>query len=217
MIGLEFNGRKPILVLLASLDRPAAMTEAVGSLAVNGTGKFDVLTLSGNGGLTKALNSVPPELIVQYEVVGIWNDDTRMRTAGWDEFVLGKLRTRKGLVYGRDGYLNEEMPTHPFISTELVAAVGFIQPAQFYHYCGDTFWRDLLKPLGRLEYCPELFTEHLHVFGTPPDKTAEEESKHYDEDRALWRKFMVDELSTVRQRVEEKLNKLMEQGSDARE
>jgi hypothetical protein len=194
---------KPILVLLPSLDRPVALAESVGCLAVNGTGKFDLLTLGGGGGATKALNSVPMELIRQYEVIGLYNDDTRMRTAGWDELVLERLEGRRGLVYGMDGIQNERLCTHPFISARIVEAVGFIQPACLYHYYGDNFWMELLGPLGAVEYCAALFTEHRHagVLGRAPDGTARLEMAHWDADSAAWREFLEKDMPAVRERV----------------
>jgi len=143
------------------------------------------------------------ELVAQYEVVGLFNDDTRMRTQGWDDLVLRHLQGKLGLLYGRDGIQDARLPTHPFISSRIVAAVGFIQPKELFHYYGDNFWAELLGPLGLLSYCPDLFTEHLNagVYGLGKDATTREEEAHWQADSEAWKKYFAEEMPALREKV----------------
>jgi hypothetical protein len=183
------------------------MAEAVESLSINGAGLHDILTLSMGGGVTAALNSVPKELIAQYQVVGLFNDDARMRTQGWDTIILNRMVGKCALIYGRDGIQNERLCTHPFISTRIIRAVGYIQPPQLYHYYGDNFWGELLAPLGAVRYCPDLFTEHRNAIalGLPQDSTTRMEVMHWESDSEAWRLFMQNEMPTLRDRVRDAL------------
>lgn len=194
---------KPILLLLPSLNRARSLAECVESLTTMGTGRHDILTISGGGGSTVALNSVPHELISQYEIVGLFNDDTRMRTQGWDKLILERMQGKTGLLYGRDGIQNERLCTHPFISSRIIQAVGYVQPPQLFHYYGDNFWGELLGPLGAIEYCPGLFTEHFNasVLGLEQDKTTQMEVLHWESDSAAWQEFSRTELPALRERV----------------
>ena len=194
---------KPILVLLPSLHRPLGLAQSVASLTVNGKGLHDILTISGDGGATKALNSVPMELLAQYEIVGLFNDDTRMQTAAWDELVLERMKGKAGLLYGRDGIQNEHLCTHPFISSRIIQVLGFVQPSILYHYYGDNFWMELLGPLGAVEYCQALFTEHFNAIcrGLPTDTTTVSSMAHWESDSAAWLVYRDEVLPALRERV----------------
>ena len=194
---------KPILMLMPSLNRQKSLAEAIESLITNGTGLHDILTLGIGGGSTAALNSVPMELIAQYQIIGLFNDDTRMRTKGWDVCVLDHLTRSPGLIYGRDGIQDEQLCTHPFISSKAIQAVGFVQPPQLYHYYGDNFWGSLFLSLGAMRYCPELFTEHFNALarGLEQDKTTKVENMHWETDSAAWQLIVKNELPALIEKV----------------
>lgn len=194
---------KPILMLMPSLNRAKSLSEAIQSLLTTGTGLHDIITIGGGGGSTTALNSVPMELIAQYQIIGLFNDDARMRTQGWDAALLDRMSHRPGLVYGRDGIQNEKLCTHPFISSKIIQCVGFVQPPQLYHYYGDNFWGSLLQPLGAVRYCPDIFTEHLNAMalGLEQDKTTQVEIMHWDSDSAAWQLFSKNELPALVEKV----------------
>ena len=195
--------KKPILILLPTLNRPQSLCDCISSFVINGSGLADIITLGGPGGITAVLNSVPMELIRQYEIVGSMGDDIRMRTKGWDLMVCDRLLDKIGMIHGRDGIQDSKLPTHPFISTPIIAALGFIQPAELKHFYGDNFYQELLGPLGLIQYVPELFTEHLHftIGLSPKDSTYEAGYRHWDADGAAWEQYRQRQLPTMIARV----------------
>lgn len=194
---------KPILILLPTLNRTPCAVAAIESMMVNGTGLFDVLTLSGVGGSTLILNQVPKEMLAAYQVVGLFADDVRMRTPEWDKLVLSKLEGKSGMVWGRDGIQNERLPTHPFVTSDIFVKLGFIQPPTIHHYYGDQFLRDLLCPIGRGEFIESLFTEHLR----PENGKAEDDAtyrgnlEYWAQDGALYAQFCAEQMGPCRWKI----------------
>lgn len=192
----------PILVLLPSLNRPAGLCETVASLVNNGTGLFDLLILQGDSECNQAMNLVAKETIAAYQVVGVMNDDTRMRTPGWDRLILDRMEGKPRLIYGRDGIKDESLCTHPFISSKILGALGFVMPPGL-HYFADDFWMTISNSLGFRVYVPELFTEHLHfsVGKSPPDGTYARGGEHWQYDLYAWPKYLRDSLPGDIERV----------------
>jgi hypothetical protein len=178
----------PILILLPSLNRNAALLECLDCLLKTSSGLADVLTIGGNGGSVKALNGVPASLLCQYEIIGLMGDDIRVRTNHWDRLVFDRLHDKTGLIYGRDGIQDQRLCTHPFFSSEIVLATGYIHPPELHHFFGDNFFMDLLTPLGLIQFVPELFTEHLHcqTGRSPIDQTHITENARVDSDRRAY-------------------------------
>lgn len=103
-------------------------------------------------------------------------DDVRFRTKGWDTM----LREHKHLVvYGNDLYLNK--PSHPFISTVIPKALGFLIPSELKHFCADGFILELAGELGEIMHDTRIVTEHLH-----PDAGKAEMDDTYRESRQYW-------------------------------
>jgi hypothetical protein len=196
--------KNPILILLPSLNRPNQLSDAIASLVKESTGLADILVIGGEGGVISAFNSVPHELLSRYKIVGMFGDDVRMKTPKWDVLVLSKLGPGKtGLIYGRDGHQDSVLCTHPFVSTGIFHALGFIYPPELHHFCGDNFLMELLKPIGKVEYVPELFTDHLHPDAgkSPLDDTYRKSGEWWLRDLAVWREYREKRLADDRQRV----------------
>ena len=195
---------KDILVILPSLNRPTALVAALDSLIRCGTGLADILILGGNtGGGIATMNGVPKELIGQYKVIGLFGDDGRMRTPKWDELVMAKLNGKVGLIYGRDGIQDRNLCTHPFFSSEIPLRLGFLQPPCCHHYYGDNFFMDLLRPLGKVQYVPELFTEHLHPSqGKGPDDATYSNAAQWNQhDSIAYPKYRDGEMNEDRKKL----------------
>jgi hypothetical protein len=195
--------KPPILILLPTLHRPAAVGAALESLLATGTGLSDVLILEGEGGIVAVVNSVPRELLAQYQIVGFFGDDVRMRTHAWDALVLSKLSGKTGLVYGRDGHQDKRLATHPFVTSNVFLALGFVFPSQLHHFSGDNFLMQLLSPLGKVEYVETLFTEHLHPHAgkAAMDKTYEQSQTWWTRDQEAWKLYSREMLALDRERV----------------
>jgi hypothetical protein len=196
--------KKPILILLPSLNRPNQLCDCIASFVKEGTGLADILTIGGNGGVIAAFNSVPHELISRYKIIGLLGDDVRVKTRAWDKLVLDKLAGKSGLIYGRDGHQDAKLCTHPFITTSIIHALGFIYPSQLHHFCGDNFMMELLQPIGKVEYVGQLFTDHLHpdsLHHAPMDGTYSKAREWWDRDLKAWDQYRNTWLIEDQQRV----------------
>jgi hypothetical protein len=178
--------------------------DCIASLIKEGTGLADILTIGGTGGVIAAFNSVSHELLSRYQIIGMFGDDVRMKTHEWDKLVVRKLSGKSGLIYGRDGHQDARLCTHPFVTVNIFRALGFIYPSQLHHYSGDNFLMELLKPIGKVEYVPELFTDHLHpdtLHRAPMDDTYRQAREWWDRDQAAWKKYQCESLPDARSRV----------------
>jgi glycosyl transferase/beta-hydroxylase protein BlmF len=102
---------------------------------------------------------------VKHDIVGLFGDDIIFRTRGWDSQVVDAFKEwpdKIGVVYGSDGWQNEKLCTHPFLSRRWIETVGYIAYDGFFHYCVDTWTHDIAKRIGRLKYLPNVLFEHMH-------------------------------------------------------
>jgi hypothetical protein len=92
-------------------------------------------------------------------------DDHRPRTRGWDQAYVDALRgLRSGLVYGDDGLQGEALPTQVAMTTDIVAALGWMAPPTLTHLAVDNWWLALGQRAGCIRYLPGVVVEHLHPY-----------------------------------------------------
>lgn len=195
----------PILIVIPSLRRPKSVPECIESFTTNGNGLADYLVVERRTeyGMQRTLNSVSLELVSQYEVVAIINDDVRMRTKNWDTLVFGLLNGRTGLVYGRDGIQNEKLCTQPFMSAAAVVQVGFLGPPHGFLCLNDNFWWEIFGAINRRKYVPELFTEHLHttIGQSPMDETYRVGLDALAGDLGRWPEYVSNNIPDIVKRI----------------
>lgn len=196
--------KKQILILLPSLNRTDWLMDCLASFIRHDSGLADYIILRQSLGLIAVYNSVPHELLNQYDVVGLMGDDVRMHTSGWDKIVLSRMGNPPGLVYGRDGFKDSSLCTQPFISTKILRALGFVQPPCLEHFYGDNFFMDLLSPMNLVHYVPEIFAEHLHFSAgkSPKDDTYQRAESSWMHDTSSWAGLQ-HQLPEMRQRIEQ--------------
>lgn len=144
----------------------------------------------------------------QYRALASLSDDHVPRTPGWDAMLLNAIDAMDGtgIAYGDDGIMRERLPTAPVISSDIVAALGWMCEPSLSHFCVDNVWKDLGQAAGCLAYVPEVIIEHLHwLNGRAPMDATYEEAGTYSPDcadaraYAQWRsERMADDVSTVR-------------------
>ena len=147
---------------------------------------------------------------VTSDIVGLFGDDIVFQTKSWDRKVVEAFKTwpdEIGVVYGSDGFQNEKLCTHPFLSRKWIETLGYAAHDGFFHYCVDTWLHDVARRVNRLLYLPDVLFEHLHpdAHKAKPDLLRRCKVKYFQHD--------VDILeSTVKQRQEdaEKLLKVMQ-------
>jgi len=66
------------------------------------------------------------------------------------------------VYYGDDGYWGSDMAVAPFITCDLVKAVGYLQMPKLMHLCNDTIWTLLGDMSNCLYYLPKILIEHIH-------------------------------------------------------
>lgn len=112
-----------------------------------------------------------------YGALASFGDDHVPRTEGWDKRLLDAITAMggTGIAYGADG-LMETLPTAPVISSDIVAALGWMCMPELGHYCVDNVWGDLGRGAGCLARCPDVLVEHMHCTAgkAPSDATYDE-------------------------------------------
>lgn len=105
-----------------------------------------------------------------YFALGFMGDDHLPQTNGWAQRWLEVLRELgSGIVYGRDGYQDENCPTQWATTSDIVRALGRLCPSPVEHLWSDTAVLDLGKAADCIRYLPDTFIEHMHyVVGKAP-------------------------------------------------
>jgi len=113
--------------------------------------------------ITEIFNKVALELEPSYEVYHTANDDFIYRTQNFDQLIMDSIDTHgSGVHYGNDGHWGADMAVAPFITADMVKAVGWLQMPKLKHLCNDTIWT-FLGFRGRfLYYIPEILIDHIH-------------------------------------------------------
>ncbi len=97
--------------------------------------------------------------------VGFAGDDHVPRTRGWVGACVAELRdVGSGIVYGADGYQNQNLPTWWVMTADLVRWLGRMVPAPVEHLYCDNAIRDLGQQAGCLRYLPNVLVEHMNPY-----------------------------------------------------
>lgn len=100
----------------------------------------------------------------KYRALASLGDDHIPRTPGWDSLLLAAIDAMggTGIAYGNDLIFSQGLPTAPVISSDIVAALGWMCEPSLDHMCVDLVWKDLGTGAQRLAYVPEVTIEHVH-------------------------------------------------------
>jgi len=122
-----------------------------------------VLEREATGNLVKATNTVSMRIAEEdpTAIIGNLGDDHIAKTAGWDNAITYALPT-PGVAYGDDGLQGRNLPTAPFISAEIVLALGWYALPTCWHMFVDNAWRDIGEQTGTLRYVSTVEFEHEH-------------------------------------------------------
>ncbi|MEI8350067.1 MAG: hypothetical protein WCI77_07925 [Candidatus Omnitrophota bacterium] len=120
--------------------------------------------------LVEVLNYISCELYPWLAYYGEINDDHIYRTPGWDKVLINALEARGGgwgIACGTD-HINDNWykfrhPSACVISGKMVRTLGFFVLPLLQHMWTDVFLRDISEGIGRLYFCPEVVTEHMHI------------------------------------------------------
>lgn len=216
--------RNKILLVMPTRGRPRAMLEAVGSIMATTCGYADLLAIQDSDDckrvelkgphietvvveerlpMLRLLNKVVLPYLPFYDIIGFTGDDVIFETASWDVRVWNILKHQVGVVYGIDGIQDEKLPTHPFFSSIIPMAVGYIAPPVLHHYYLDQYLKDVALGIGALFWRPELITRHKHhsIGGLSYDRTYVEAEKNFGADRAAYAEFALTGLAADIEKV----------------
>lgn len=219
-----------ILCILPSKGRPDRLLETVASfirtrpcqaeleivydirdapaLAIKGTGiTMGLVPETGmanawNRTAIKRLNDTNVMGQKKHALMGLCADDLLYKTKNWDQLLwMEFLKHGTGVYYGNDLLRTDDLGTHPFITTDIIEALGYAAPSGLKHLYLDNFWREIGKAIGRYFYLPEIITEHRHFTKYPNLR-----DEHYDRvnspemyahDKAVFEKWRDEELPLV--------------------
>jgi hypothetical protein len=102
------------------------------------------------------------ERFPDYPFYHITNDDVIYRTNEWDTHLANVLMKRSGVAFGNDLIHKDNLCVTPFISGDVVRALGWLQMPRLRHLYGDNTWMLLGKLLGNLFYLEDVVIEHMH-------------------------------------------------------
>ena len=105
------------------------------------------------------------EKLATGDIIMLCADDLRFNTKSWDTIVRNKYQQSEDkliLVYGRDGIHDSNLSTHPFVHRRWIEISGFWLPPYFVSDYNDLWLFEVGKQLNRLQFCPDVYTEHLH-------------------------------------------------------
>lgn len=128
-----------------------------------------------------------------YRALASFGDDHLPRTHGWDSVLLDAIDASGGcgIAYGDDIGQGKNLPTAPVISTEIVAALGWMFLPTIVHFFADNAWLDLGREAGCLMYMPDVVIEHLHWTrsASPKDATYEDARGAWPADELAYRQW----------------------------
>jgi hypothetical protein len=148
------------------------------------TGRFE--STSGPrdtcGGWT---NKIAAERLGRYHAIASIGDDHEPLTRGWDTILLNAIVDMggTGIAYGNDTEHGEDVPTAAVISSDIVAALGWVFEPTMNHFYADLVWKEIAWA-SCLAYLPGVIIKHYNPnYGTAPmDDTYTEARDRYGED-----------------------------------
>lgn len=102
------------------------------------------------------------EIVSKYKYTGFIGDDIIFTTPFESKIIEYLSSVKHGMAYGDDGYWNGKLPTHPFITSKTILAVGFFGCPAVEHNYFDNYWQTIFTELGTIKYIPEIVMQHHH-------------------------------------------------------
>ena len=167
-------------------------------------GEGDELTVGPRKGLTGWTNEIAVGAAGEYPYLASLGDDMVPRTPGWDKALIRGIERMggTGITYPWDG-TREDIPEAPFVSSDIVAALGWFFLPEVSHWYGDNVLADLGRGAGCLRHLRAVAVDHLNVAAgrAAPDGTARDNGRSLDADRDAyyaWRRTrMAGDIETV--------------------
>lgn len=112
--------------------------------------------------LASTLNFLAMKYINDCDIVGFIGDDS-LPYGSWEKDILEVFKHQPtGFVYTNDLYQGAALAGTPFISTNIIQALGYMCPPKFIHLFIDNVWLDMGSRAGCIKYLENTIIEHLH-------------------------------------------------------
>ncbi len=164
----------------------------------------DVLKAGPRKGLCGTTNDVAVRRAGEYPFLASLGDDMVPRTPGWDRALIRGIERMggTGFTYPWDG-VREDIPEAVVMSSDIVAALGWMCEPSLSHWFPDNVWADLGRGASCLRHLRAIAVDHLNVAAVQgkADTTARDNGRSLDADRTAyygWRKErMAADIATI--------------------
>lgn len=145
-------------------------------------GEGDVLETGPRKGLCAWTNEVAARRAGEFPFLASFGDDHLPRTPGWDKALTRAIQDMggTGFSYPWDG-TREDVPEAVVISSDIVAALGWMCLPGLSHWYGDNTWADLGRGAGCIRHLRAVAVDHLH----PRARKADGDATYSDSSRSL--------------------------------
>ena len=110
--------------------------------------------------LMQKINVHALDIASKYKYIGFVGDDIVFKTPFEKIFIEYLSSIEHGMIYGRDMYRNQ--PTHPFMTSKTVLAVGFFGLPIVKHNYFDNYWDYIFNELKTKKHEKNVIMEHIH-------------------------------------------------------
>lgn len=143
----------------------------------------DLLTVGPRKGLAEWTNEIAVEQAGKYPFLASLGDDHVPYTPGWDKALIRAIVEMggTGFSYPWDG-TREDIPEAVVMSSDIVAALGWMCLPGLSHWYVDNVWADLGRGAGCLRHLRAIKVEHAWK----GDQTSKESSEALTADRDVY-------------------------------
>jgi hypothetical protein len=126
--------------------------------------------------LMEKINVHAMDIANEYKYIGFIGDDIVFKTK-WEKEFLNWLSTEKyALAFANDLlHTTGELATHPFITSNMIKALGFYGLPVVTHHYFDNYWMKITKNVGKIKFFENIIMEHMH----PVVNKAEQDSLYH--------------------------------------
>lgn len=123
----------------------------------------DVLETGPRKGLCAWTNEIAVRRVGEYRFLASLGDDHVPVTPGWDARLIRAIKDMggTGIAYPWDG-IREDVPEAVVMSSDIVAALGWMCLPGLSHFYPDNVWADLGRGADCLRHCRAVAVDHVH-------------------------------------------------------
>ena len=165
--------------------------------AVRCMGDGDEFETGPRTGLAGWTNRVAVRRAGEYAYLASFGDDHVPRTPGWDAALIRAIEGMggTGMAYPWDG-AREDIPEAVVVSSDIVAALGWMANPACQHWYIDDTWAALGRAAGCIRYLRAVAVDHVNVAAQGrPDATSRDNGRSLNADRAAYETWKRDRMA----------------------